>query len=224
MTTILVATRPERTAAEIAGDRKAAAAFWARLEKYKPTNPHHPHPTIRRGLERELFDYKLLLATAEATGSYYALRPVEISQRRWDKSGAYWMAAHPLENRIDANLKPYVTAGFKATMPEPRIHPPVKIGKKHNATYATRFLRVMTHRFEKGGIELVTKGDLPFEQWLLRVSWYGPVRTDVPDIHGFLGKRDGRSRRQKRVPRGHIRPVGMSETRALEIAISVAAR
>jgi hypothetical protein len=301
MTTILVATRPERTAGEIAADRKEAAAFFARFEGYDSESKNPKWRDIRKQVVlRERFDYKLLMATKESSSYYYDTHPNERQSRRWIKTSAHWRERRPLDFRVDANLKPYVTAGFRATMPEPRTHHSTRrVERIERTTAARNFFAALsnlyktegmlainygdltdfttgrddtqrqpyvTHRYradhlpkpqphgrgtaadrsanyaaartfytritalvESGRLDAATLGELPFEQWLLCNPLYGPVRTDLPDVHDLIVKLRRNSVEKKRevaqlreaarIKRGQVKPVGMSADRALEIAL-----
>ncbi|MBX3100765.1 MAG: hypothetical protein KF761_14455 [Salinibacterium sp.] len=200
MTTIHA--RPERTPTEIAADAGAATEFWRSLQS----------PARRKWLvHRESYDYKLLMADKE--GREWARR-----QNKNDIAGraarrAARLAADPLANRLDENLRHYVDANTKAQMPRIALHGRAKGERALSLQTTYTWFYGLNTPSPQRRTRVRRESEMFYEHWLLCNPQYGPVRAG-----GELFEHTVQT--WNYIP-GQIRPAGMSPERALQIALSV---
>lgn len=204
--TALVATRPERTAREIAADRKEANAFWARLERYNPTGASSVHRDIRRMLAREQFSSRLLMATKDGAG-WCESHPGP--QQRAKDPG--YRARHFHRFREDSQLKPYVSAATRALMPPPQLTQRTDAEKKRSAAAAREYWRTRRDTISPRILARLDRDRMPFEHWLLQHWNYGPVAPGAPEPS---------TPSWTHLKKGDVRPAGMTPERALQIALA----
>ena len=206
-----IITRPERTSDDIAADRKAAHAFFARY-----ADPGSPRKRDRDALIRFYsYDWNLLCCVMEAS---------EWSRIHGDDNAAHraarraeraaQAALNDLPARDDSRLRPYVHAPTPKRM-QPSGVMPRPVGERlTDRGQADRFWALClnpTAAFRAA----VRDDDQPFSQWLLLHPGYGPLQ-DAPE--GYAGTL--RLPKAQRFVRGSVRPAGISYDRALEVALA----
>ena len=208
-----VTTRPERTSDDIAADRKAANAFFAR---YAATGS----PRIQRARDALIrfysYDWNLICCVIEAT---------EWSRTHADDSAAHraarraeraaQAALNDIPARDDSRLRPYVHTATMKRMPNPGVTPRPVSERLTARGQADRFWTLCLNPTAKFRGAALHDADQPFSQWLLLHPGYGPLH-DAPD--GYAGTL--RLPRSQRFVPGSIRPAGISYDRALEIALA----
>ena len=206
MTNAAVGTRPERTGREIAIDRKAANAFFARMNRWSKLSANRARD-LRRLLERESHDWNLRCCTAEGRvwAAANASSPSERAHRTAER-----IAADPLARRDASQLRHYVPATTEALMPRIRLHPISTRERARSTESARRYWVRVTHRRD----QVLLDGRTPFAQWLLANPRYGPVRPAPVDDSS--AKRRARYARYKS---GEVHIVGMTSESAIQIAM-----
>ncbi|MBG6060092.1 hypothetical protein RCH16_003549 [Cryobacterium sp. MP_M5] len=219
MPEFLVEVRPQRTSDQIAADRKAGTAFFAR---YDTENPHK-RSSWNRDVDSLLrfysYEWNLICCVIEAT-EWMRTHPHDT---RTDRITARTLrAARYLAEEIPARdnsaLQAYVHVSTIKLMHPPRVAPIPVADRLAARGEATRFWALCTNpspRFRRR----VAAPTLPFVHWLLVHPLYGPAQ-DGPA--GYTGTT--RVKKTKRYSRNSVRPIGMSEDRALEIALTATAR
>ena len=206
MSNAAVGTRPERTGREIAIDRKAANAFFARMNRWSKLSANRARD-LRRLLERESHDWNLRCCTAEGRvwAAANASSPSERAHRTAER-----IAADPLAHRDASQLRHYVPATTEALMPRTRLHPISTRERARSTESARRYWVRVTHRRD----QVLLDGRTPFAQWLLANPRYGPVRPAPVDDSS--AKRRARYGRYKS---GEVHIVGMTAESAIQIAM-----
>ncbi len=220
-----------RTTQEIAADRKAATAFFARFDGYFHTdNRSTKWRDIRKQIiEREVFDYKLLLAAAESH---------EWSQRHKDgpKVRAARRALAELRDAGDTaelvmdlnQLREYVHPGKRWTLPEPRLGEPTPAERRTARRLAQVFWGAANDPHKSVApvayrLRSVEDERTPLALWLLlEKNWdYGINRIPA----GFDGHLTAQSVHRSSLTQyqpNKIVTVGMTPEKALAIAVRVA--
>jgi len=219
MPEFLVEVRPQRTSDQIAADRKAGTAFFAR---YDTENPHK-RSSWNRDLDSLLrfysYEWNLICCVIAAT-EWMRTHPHDT---RSDRITARTLrAARDLAEEIpardDSQLQAYVHVSTITLMHPPRVAPIPVADRLAARGEATRFWALCANpspRFRRR----VAAPALPFVHWLLVHPLYGPAQ-DGPA--GYTGTT--RVKKTKRYGRNSVRPIGMSEDRAMEIALAATAR
>lgn len=195
--------RPERTTEDVERDEQLATEFWERLSR--------DDRRLRRLVERESYDYKLLMADKE--GREWASRQAKNDMAHRTARRAARIVADPLADRRDENLRQFVSAEIRAQMPRIAMHGRAKgeraasLQKSYWWFYGLR--NIGPTRRER----ILRDRGVVFEQWLLCNPQYGPERVG-PDLFAHAPQT------YNYIP-GQIRPAGMSPERALQIALSV---
>ena len=213
MPQFLIVTRPERSSDDIAADRKAANAFFARYATTGTTRNQRDRDALIRFYS---YDWDLICCVMEASdwdrihsNDTVALR----AARRTERTAQAALNVFP--TRDDSRLRPYVHAMTAKRMP-PEGVTPCPLGERLTARgEADRFWAQCKNPSARFRAAVLHDVDQPFTQWLLMHPGYGP-RQDAPE--GFSGT--PRLPKARRFVPGTIRPAGMSYDRALEIAIA----
>jgi hypothetical protein len=198
----IVHTRPERTEDDIRADEEAAGEFWKRL----PT--HNPY--LRRLIEHESYDHKLLLADRE--GRAWAGRQHDNASDRRARRAAR-RAADPLSERRDENLRRYVDPAFRLRMPSPRLGNKTKAERVASLSKSTAWFHELSKISDRRLAKALRDENHQFVHWLLENPQYGPIH-EGPAL-------TPRSFEPWHYVPGQVRPAGLTPERALEIAIAV---
>jgi len=209
MPQILVVTRPERTSEDIAADRKAANAFFAR---YMRTNGTTATLARDRLIQFYSHDWNLICCTIEA--SQWSLTHMHDTAANRATARAARVAANEVPARDDSQLCPYVHA-----MTMKRMHPAGVTPRPVAERLAARAeAELFCHRCQKPSARYrgaVLRDDVPFPQWLILHPGYGP-QQDAPE--GYAGTL--RLPKAQRFVLNEVRPAGISYDRALELALA----
>ncbi len=198
----IVHTRPERTEDHIRADEEAASEFWERLPRY---NPH-----LRRLIEHESYNYKLLLADRE--GREWAGRQHDNESDRRARRAAR-RAADPLSQRRDENLRRYVDPVFRLMMPSPRVGSMSKAERVASLSRSTAWFHELSRISDRRLTKALRDENHQFVHWLLEHPQYGPIH-EGPEL-------TIRSFEPWHYVAGQVRPAGLTPERALAIAIAV---
>jgi hypothetical protein len=200
----VVATHPTRTSAEIAGDRKAATAFFARFDRPWGGRARRD---LTRLMERESYDWNLRCCTAEGArwASVHERTPAQRAMRT-----AARVAADPLSVRDDSQLRPYVSVETTAAMPPNAAIRRNAKERARNWDNQWKWQKKITVPIRRQRI--LRDAHLPYAQWLLLRPGFGslrPASVVQPRQPSFT-----------KYVKGQLRPVNMSANRALNIAIA----
>ena len=211
----LVTTRPERSSDQIAADRKAANAFFAR---YDNSHSVQHRRDIGRLVDYFSYDWKLLCCEMEAR-EWAASQPGNAGTAERAKARATRVAivaATEIPARDDSKLRPYVHASTSKLM-RPVAMPTLSIGERLTARgEASSFWRQCEKPSPEFRARALRDREIAFVQWLLTNPEYGPLHDAPQDYTGTM-----RPPIFQRYKKGVIRPAGMTYQRALEIAIAV---
>jgi hypothetical protein len=211
MPQFLVTTRPERTGDDMAADRKAANAFFARYAA-----PGSPRKRDRDALIRFYsYDWNLMCCVMEAS-QWSQIHADDTAAHRTARRAerATHAALNDFSARDDSQLRPYVHAATTQRMQAAGVMPR-PVGERLTARgQADRFWALCQNPTAKFRAA-VRNDNQPFSQWLLLHPDYGPLQ-DAPE--GYSGTR--RLPKAQRFVPGSVRPAGISYDRALEIALA----
>jgi hypothetical protein len=217
MSQVLVEVRPQRSSDQIAADRKAGTAFFARYDTENPHKRSRRNRDVDSLLRFYSYQWNLLCCVIEAT-EWMRTHPHDTRTDRARTLRAARDLAEEIPPRDDSKLQAYVHVSTIKLMHPPRVSPIPVADRLAARGEATRFWALCTNpspRFRRR----VAAPALPFIHWLLVHPLYGPAQ-DGPA--GYTGTT--RVKKTKRYSRNVIRPIGMSEDRALEIALTATAR
>ncbi len=206
MTTTLTNTLNIRTGAEGAADRKAANAFYARMDKLSPKALRR----IMRGVavSPELFEVNR--AGKEWTGIHG-----ETVQSRAARA-ALVRTINPLDSRDDKQLRPYVSKDMRTQMPEPLLHPVDATTVRVHRIERKAWRAKMRKSLPRYTARVAREADVQFAQWLLRHPAYGPTYETADPAPQATQRR---ARAASRVIAGKVNPAGMTPERAIQIAL-----
>ncbi|POH69154.1 hypothetical protein C3B59_05815 [Cryobacterium zongtaii] len=206
----VVVTGPVRSSDDIAADRKAANAFFARYAT--------PGWKSVRDLERlvEFYSYDWNLVCCVLDARVWTLdhgHDNAVARGHAKAARAALEAMDAIPARDDSKLRPYVHYTTTRRMPAPGlIASPIGeclTGRRE----ATRFWALCQNPTPVF-IDKVLHAGHPFTRWALLNPGYGPLH-EAPD--NYQGT--SRTPKELRFRKGTIRPGGMSYDRALEIAV-----
>ncbi|KGJ79291.1 hypothetical protein GY21_05745 [Cryobacterium roopkundense] len=209
MPQFLVVTRPERTSDDIAADRKAANAFFAR---YMRTNGTTAQRDLDRVIQFYSHDWNLICCAIEA--SQWSLTHVHDTAARRAAARAERAVANEIPARDGSQLRPYVHATTTK-----RMHPagvtPRPVAERLAARAEAELFWHRCHKPSARYRSAVLRDDVPFPRWLILHPGYGP-QQDAPE--GYAGTL--RRPKAQRFVLNKVRPAGISYDRALEIALA----
>ncbi|TFC79405.1 hypothetical protein E3O45_03765 [Cryobacterium sp. TMS1-20-1] len=211
-----VTTRPERTSDDIAADRKAANAFFAR---YAATGSPRTQRDRNALIRFYSYDWNLICCAIEAT-EWSRTHADDSAARRAARRAerAAQAALNDIPARDDSRLHPYVHAATMKRLPTPGVTPRPVSERLTARGQADRFWARCLNPTAKYRAAVLNDADLSFSQWLLLHPGYGPLQ-DAPE--GYAGTL--RLPKSQRFVRGSIRPAGITYDRALEIALAALA-
>jgi hypothetical protein len=208
-----ITTRPERTSDDIAADRKAANAFFARYAPRGTGKSQRDNDALIRFYS---FDWNLICCVIEAS-EWSRIHANDSAAHRAARRAerAAQAALNNIPARDDSRLRPYVHAATMKRLPTPGVTPR-QAGERLTARgQADRFWALCLNPTANFRIAVLHDADQPFSQWLLLHPGYGPL-YDAPD--GYTGTL--RLPKSQRFVLGSVRPAGISYDRALEIALA----
>ncbi|TFD27002.1 hypothetical protein [Cryobacterium cryoconiti] len=219
MSQFLVEVRPQRTSDQIAADRKAGTAFFARYDTENPYKRSSWNRDVASLLRFYSYEWSLVCCVLEAA-AWMRTHPHDTRTDRITARirRAVRELAEEIPARDDSALQAYVHVSTIKLMHPPRAVPIPVADRLAARGEAARFWALCanpTPRFRRR----VAAPALLFIQWLLVHPLYGPAQ-DGPA--GYTGTT--RVKKTKRYSRNVIRPIGMSEARALEIALTATNR
>jgi len=206
-----VSIGPGREGEQVAADRKAANAFFARYD-----NPR-TNKQIRdwdRLVEFYSYDWKLVCCVIEAQVWMLEYGPDKAVARAQAKAArAALEALDALPARDDSKLRPYVHYTTTRRMPAPGLTQS-PIGERLTGRREAAKFWALCANPTPTFIDKVLHAGHPFTRWALLNPHYGPLH-EVPE--GYQGT--SRTPKEVRFRKGTIHPGGMSYDRALEIAL-----
>ncbi|MDJ0337939.1 hypothetical protein [Cryobacterium sp. PH31-O1] len=208
-----ITTRPERTGDDIAADRKAASAFFARY-----ANTGSPRTQRDRDALIRFYScaWNLICCVIEAS-EWSRIHPDDTVAHRAARRAerAAQAALNDIPARDDSCLRPYVHAATMKRLPSQGVTLRPVGERLTDRGQADRFWARCLNPTAKFRVAVLNDADQPFSQWLLLHPGYGPLQ-DAPD--GYSGTL--RLPKSQRFVPGTIRPAGISYDRALEIALA----
>lgn len=215
MTTAIL-TRPERTTEEIAADRKAASAFFARFEGYNHTNSNKWRDVRRQIIEYERFDYKLLLCVED--GKRYLSTHNLPKKDREARALANELARNPIHwmHLQNQNLRSYVPTSTQRRLPIPRLG---RRATRQEQSARNSYFQNLARVSERRRGHIVRELDVVFEQWLLlpEQRHYGP---HYPAPEGWTASRTRPNKSAAaRAAASKRRSSAAEDSTALEIAL-----
>jgi hypothetical protein len=208
-----VTTRPERTSDDIAADRKAANAFFARYATAGTGKRQRDRDALIRFYS---YDWNLICCVIEASEWSRIYGDDTVAHRAARRAERAAQAAfNEIPARDDSRLRPYVHATTARWMPPQGVTPRPVRERLTARGQADRFWTLCLNPTAKFRAAVLNDADQPFNQWLLLQPGYGPVH-DAPE--GYAGTL--RLPKSQRFMPGTIRPAGISYDRALEIALA----
>ncbi|WP_104198948.1 hypothetical protein [Cryobacterium sp. Y29] len=208
-----VTTRPERTSDDIAADRKAANAFFAR---YAPLGTGKSQRDKDALIRFYSYDWNLICCVIEASEWSRTHGDDTVAHRAARRAARAAQAAlNDFPTRDDSRLRPYAHATTAKRMPPQGVTPRPVSERLTARGQADRFWTLCLNPTAKFRAAVLHDADQPFSQWLLLHPSYGPLH-DAPD--GYSGTL--RLPKSQRFVPGSIRPAGISYDRALEIALA----
>ncbi|WP_104193226.1 hypothetical protein [Cryobacterium sp. Y82] len=205
-----ITTRPERTSNDIAADRKAANAFFAR---YTTTDSPRTQRARDALLRFYSYDWNLICCVIEATEWSRTHADDTVAHRAAGRAAQ--AALNDIPTRDDSQLRPYVHTVTMKRLPTPGVTPCPVSERLTARGQADRFWALCLNPTGKFRAAVLHDADQPFSQWLLLQPGYGP-RQDAPE--GYSGTL--RLPKSQRFVPGSVRPAGISYDRALEIALA----
>lgn len=203
---VLVDAAPTRISAEIAVDRKSANAFYARMGNLTPAR-------LKWMKIHAATDVKLFEATREAHGW---TQPQ--TDDRATHAAARTATATAHAQHFTVNRQQYVDAETLQMMPAPRDQRADPAGPEEAAAYRGWRAKIK-NASSRYRARVLAEKDVIFVQWLAhrRRYRYGPVREDR-----ISAETDRRRENltKHRYTRGQVSPAGMTDARAMEIAIA----
>ncbi|TFD66288.1 MULTISPECIES: hypothetical protein [Cryobacterium] len=208
-----ITTRPERTSDDIAADRKAANAFFARYTTTDSPRTQRDRDALLRFYS---YDWNLICCVIEAT-EWARIHADDSAAHRAARRAerAAEAALNDIPARVDSRLRPYVHAATMKRMPTPGVTRRPVSERLTARGQADRFWALCQNPTAKFRAAVLNDADQPFSQWLLLHPGYGPLQ-DAPD--GYAGTL--RLPKSQRFVPGSVRPAGISYDRALEIALA----
>ena len=206
MTTTLSSTLTIRSGAEIVSDRKAANAFFARMDRLSLKS-------LDRIIGEGAVDPKLFEVT-RAVKEWSRVHG-ETVQSRAARAAAV-RTINPLVSRDAKQLRPYVAKEMRTEMPPACLHSvSATIVRLHRQEVAA-WRRKMRRSLPQYTARVACEANVEFVQWLLRHPTYGPM-YEMADPAPQATRR--RARAATRILAGQVNPAGMTPERAIQIAL-----